>query len=230
MALNTKAPLCPECHESAQPWGASAPRVQHRDDTQRDFAWRINHRRHLEVPGLASCDTCHQLSKLVNGDDVKVLVHRPDHADCAPCHGREGSKPNLAQCASCHVGGAAPHPKTHGGALTKWRVYEKFSHDTHRLDIRTAAVKAGGVGRGWSRWDRTTAATLGCGACHATAARAESIEDMDLLGPCAMNKTCMGQCHNGKLAFQGSGTNLRDCLLCHTGVDENTPAPPSHCQ
>ncbi len=108
-------------------------------------------------------------------------------------------------------------------------MYEKFSHESHRLDVRTAKLKSNGLGRGWSRWDKTTAATLGCGTCHATAARADNIEDMDLLGPCAMNKTCMGQCHNGKFAFQGSGTNLRDCLLCHTGVDENTPAPASHC-
>ena len=229
MSLNTKAPLCAECHEQAQPWGASAPRIVHREDAQRDFAWRIDHRRHLEVPGLSSCDSCHQLSKLVNGDEVKVLVHRPGHADCAPCHGKEGSSPNLNQCASCHVPGAAPHPKPHGGEQGRWRVYEKFTHDAHRLDVRTAHVKPNGAGRGWSRFDKTSAATLGCGTCHATVARAETIEDIDLLGPCAMNKTCMGQCHNGKFAFQGSGTSLRDCLLCHTGVDDNTPAPPSHC-
>jgi hypothetical protein len=108
-------------------------------------------------------------------------------------------------------------------------VYEKFTHDTHRLDVRTARTRPGGVGRGWSRYDRATAQTLGCGACHATAAKAESVRDMDLLGPCAMGKTCMGQCHNGRFAFQGSGTNMRDCLLCHSNVTENTPAPASHC-
>jgi hypothetical protein len=228
MSLNTRAPFCDECHEKAQPWGASTPRLLHRDDVQRDFGWRINHRRHMDVPGLSSCDTCHQLSKLVNGDDVKVLVHRPGHVDCAPCHGKQGSYPNLTQCASCHTGKPS-HPEAHAGVQGKWRVYEKFSHDDHRLDVRTARLKPGGVGRGWSRWDKTSAATLGCGACHATVARADNIEDIDLLGPCAMNKTCMGQCHNGKFAFQGSGTNLRDCLLCHTGVDESTPAPASHC-
>jgi hypothetical protein len=108
-------------------------------------------------------------------------------------------------------------------------VYEKFNHETHRLDIRTARLRVNGVGRGWSRWDPTTADTLGCGACHESAARADRIQDMDLLGPCAMSKTCMGQCHNGKLAFQGAGTNMKDCLLCHTGVDDKTPAPASHC-
>jgi hypothetical protein len=229
MSLNTKKPFCDECHENAQPWSASAPRLLHRDDAQRDFGWRINHRRHLDVPGLSSCDTCHQLSKLVNGDEVKVMVHRPGHVDCAPCHGKQGSNPNLSQCASCHVAGHVTHPKPHEGAQGKWRVYEKFSHDDHRLDVRTARLKPRGVGRGWSRWDKTTAETLGCGTCHATVGRADRLEDIDLLGPCAMNKTCMGQCHNGKYAFQGSGTNLRDCLLCHTGVDENTPAPASHC-
>ncbi len=233
MSLNVKAPLCDQCHEKAQPWGASAPRLVHRPDAEREFGWRINHRRHLSVPGLSSCDTCHQLSKQVSGDDVKVHVHRPGHADCAPCHGKEGSQPNLSECTSCHLSvreaGDVPRPKPHGGAQARWRVYEKFSHETHRLDVRTAQLKPGGVGRGWSRWNQTTAETLGCGSCHASAARAENIADMDLLGPCAMNKTCLGQCHNGKFAFQGSGTNLRDCLLCHTGVDENTPAPPSHC-
>jgi hypothetical protein len=229
LSHNTRAPFCDTCHDQAQPWGASPPRMLHRDDAQRDFSWRINHKRHLELPGLSSCDSCHRLSKVVNGDDVKVLVHQPGHVDCAPCHGGRSTRPSLNECASCHVPGKAAHPKPHGGALTKWRVYEKFSHDQHRLDIRTARLKPGGMGRGWSRWDKTSAATLGCGACHVSAARADNIEDMDLLGPCAMDQTCMGQCHNGRYAFQGSGTNLRDCLLCHTGVDENTPAPASHC-
>jgi hypothetical protein len=227
MNLNTKASLCGECHEKAEPWGASPPRLVHRDEA--DFSARINHRRHLDVPGLSSCDTCHQLSKIVNGDEVKVLVHRPGHADCAPCHNQGGSYPTLERCPSCHVPGEIDHPKPHGGELAIWRVNGKFSHDTHRLDIRTARLQPGGVGRGWSRWDKTTAATLGCGSCHATAAHSETIAGMDLLGPCAMNQTCMGQCHNGKYAFQGSGTNLRDCLLCHSNVDEKTPAPPSRC-
>jgi hypothetical protein len=110
-----------------------------------------------------------------------------------------------------------------------WRVYEKFEHDIHRLDVRTAKARPGAAGRGWSKYDQATAQTLSCGACHASAARSDSIKDMDLLGTCAMEKTCMGQCHNGKWAFQGSGTNLKDCLLCHSNVDENTPAPASHC-
>jgi hypothetical protein len=229
LTQNTAGPFCVECHAEAQPWGASPSRLVHREDSARELGWRINHRRHLAVPGLSTCDTCHQLSKLVEGEQVTVSVHRPGHADCAPCHGKQGSFPSLTQCSSCHLIGDVPKPKVHGGELTAWRVYEKFSHEHHRLDIRTARPKPGGVGRGWIRFDAKSAATLGCGACHETASRSESVEDMDLLGPCAMGKTCMGQCHNGRFAFQGSGTNMRDCLLCHTGVDEKTPAPASHC-
>jgi hypothetical protein len=223
------ANLCLECHEKASPSGASAPRLMVREAEARDFGARINHRRHLDVPGLDNCDTCHQLAKQVEGDEVKVLVHRPGHADCAPCHGKQASSPSLTKCASCHLESERQRPKPHAGEAAPWRVYEKFSHDSHRLDVRTAKVLVGGVGRGWSRYDKKSAATLGCGACHTTAAQARGLDDMDLLGACAMEKTCMGQCHNGKWAFQGSGTDLRDCLLCHTDVDEKTPAPPSHC-
>jgi hypothetical protein len=225
--LTTHTSLCKGCHEQAEKFQASAPRLVHREDKQREFGYRINHRRHLSVPGLEHCDTCHKLTKSVSGDEVTVAVHRPGHGDCQPCHAKSGSKPSLTQCDSCHDPGEAPRPRQSSGGV--WRVYDKFTHDTHRLDVRTAKAKPGGVGRGWSRYDRATAQTLGCGTCHATAAKSEAIKDMDLLGPCAMGKTCMGQCHNGKWAFQGSGTSMKDCLLCHSGVNENTPAPASHC-
>jgi hypothetical protein len=225
--LATSAPFCVACHEKADRFGASEPGMIHRADTEREFGWRINHRRHLQVPGLNQCDTCHKMEKRVTGDVVTVDVHRPDHSDCATCHGRQKSEPSLQRCNSCHVLGEASKPKPAGGGI--WRVYEKFSHDHHRLDVRTAKPRPGGMGRGWSRYDQATAQTLSCSTCHASAARSDSLKDMDVLGACAMEKTCMGQCHNGKWAFQGSGTNLKDCLLCHSNVDENTPAPASHC-
>lgn len=220
--------LCGGCHDKAQNWAATPARLAERADKERDYGWRFDHRRHLQLPGLG-CDNCHALTKSLAAGDVKVAVHTPGHADCAPCHGKEGSSPRLTDCGSCHVAGPPPRPRPHDGELTVWRVNALFKHETHRLDVRTARVKPGGVGRGWSRYDAASAATLGCGACHQSAARADNLADMDLLGPCAMSKTCMGQCHNGKLAFQGSGTNMRDCLLCHTGVDDKTPAPASHC-
>jgi hypothetical protein len=223
-AVDVGGNLCRECHEKAERWSVSSARLLRRRDAPQELGWRINHRRHAAVPGLADCGACHRLKKL--GD--RVAVHDPDHGDCAPCHGKAGSRPSLADCAACHRAGEGARAQAHGGALGPWRVYEKFSHEQHRLDIRTAQPRAGGTGRGWSRWDPATASTLGCGACHAPAARAESLADMDLLGPCAMEKTCMGQCHNGRYAFQGS-TNMRDCLLCHSGVDADTPAPASHC-
>jgi hypothetical protein len=222
--LHSTVTLCIECHEVAERWQASSPRLQRREGSTREFGWRINHRRHLQVPGLEQCDTCHKLTKVVVGDEVKVEVHAPAHADCAPCHGKSGSKPTLTQCNTCHELGAAPHPKP--SAAGPFRVYEKFTHDTHRLDVRTASRKPGGKGRGWSLYDQATAQTLGCGACHTTAARAERIEDMDLLGACAMNKTCMGQCHNGKYAF---GTGMNDCFLCHSKEAEKATPPASHC-
>jgi hypothetical protein len=224
MGAGSTEPLCKECHAVAESWQASPSRFVHREETAREFGWRINHRRHLSVPGLEKCDTCHQLTKAVVNEEVSVAVHRPAHADCAPCHGKSGSKPSLSQCNSCHLVGELPKPKPL--AATPFRVYEKFTHDTHRLDVRTASKKAGGMGRGWSLYDKATAQTLGCGACHTTAARSENIADMDLLGPCAMNKTCMGQCHNGKLAF---GTGMKDCFLCHSKEAETATAPASHC-
>ena len=224
LALPTGGALCAECHEKAEKFAVSPPRFVKREESDREFGWRINHRRHLQVEGLDKCDSCHKLVKAVTGEEVTVTVHAPGHAECAPCHGKAGSKPSLSQCNSCHSIGEAPKPRV--SAATAFRVYEKFTHETHRLDVRTAHLKPGGAGRGWSRYDRATAQTLSCGACHSTAARAESIRDMDLLGACAMNKTCMGQCHNGKYAF-GNGNN--DCLLCHSKEAETAKAPATHC-
>jgi hypothetical protein len=220
-------PLCKECHEKTDKWDVSAPRFLKREESQIEFGWRINHKRHLSVEGLRDCETCHKMTKVVSGDEVTVEVHRPAHAECIKCHGKSGSRPSLHECSSCHQIGEVPKPKV--SAAGAWRVYDKFTHDTHRLDVRTAKHKPGGMGRGWSLYDKSTAQTLSCGACHTTAAKSETIKDMDLLGPCAMGKTCMGQCHNGRWAFQGSGTSIRDCLLCHSNVDEKTPAPASHC-
>lgn len=216
--------LCGGCHEKADKHQVSPPRFIHREDGTREFGWRINHRRHMQVPGLDRCDTCHTLTKSVAGDEVTVLAHRPGHLDCAPCHGKSGSKPSLDECGDCHRPGEVTHAKP--TAATAFRVYEKFTHDTHRLDIRTARAKPGGAGRGWSRYDRATAQTLSCGACHTTAAKAESIKEMDLLGACAMNKTCMGQCHNGRFAF---GTGMNDCFLCHSKEAEKATPPRTHC-
>jgi hypothetical protein len=226
MAAVAAAPsLCKECHERAERWSVSPARLQPRAPGDREYGGRINHRRHSTVPGLDRCDVCHRLTKTGPAD---VAVHRPGHADCMPCHNQEGSSPSLLRCNSCHVAGELERPRPHGGALAPWRVVEKFHHETHRLDVRTARARPGASGRGWSRFDPSTAAPLGCGACHRPAASAERLADMDLLGPCAMEKTCMGQCHDGRLAFQGSG-NLKDCLLCHSGVDERTPAPVRRC-
>jgi hypothetical protein len=222
--LHGPATLCRECHEVAEPWQASAPRFVHREEEVREFGWRINHRRHLSVPGLEKCETCHKITKAVVNDEVTVAVHAPAHADCAPCHGKSGSKPSLTMCNSCHLVGEAPKPRS--SMAGAFRVYEKFTHETHRLDVRTAQKKPGGMGRGWSLYDRATAQPLGCGACHTTAARSESISDMNLLGTCAMNKTCEGQCHNGKLAFGGG---MNDCFMCHSKEAEKATPPASHC-
>lgn len=231
LALPDGKSLCAECHEKATPSGATPSRLVEREPSAREFGWRINHRRHAALPALAGCDSCHRLTKSVLGDDVTVAIHRPGHSDCLPCHDKAGTPPSLGQCDACHVAGERPQPKRSTAGV--WRVYEKFSHDQHRLDVRTARRKPGAsapVERVWERFEKASAQTLGCGTCHATAARAQSIEDMTLLGACSMEHTCMAQCHNGRLAFQGSGTSLKDCKFCHSdSVNENTPTPASHC-
>jgi len=159
------SPVCLACHEHSDPFRPNAVRVEPRANSE--FTVGIGHDSHKG----ASCESCHR--------------EKPAraHALCATCHAA-GKAPRMTHCDGCH---ATPGAEPQG----PWRVSAKFSHDTHRTDVRNKSA-------------------LPCVACHAgvtTASAGHPVPRPTMRG-CA-------DCHQGTAAFKTTGTS---CAKCHGPV------------
>jgi hypothetical protein len=220
--------LCEICHDRANASGATPSRLVVRSPADREHRVRFNHRQHLPSSDPQECDSCHTVTKTVKEGRAETAVHRPAHRECIGCHSETKTFPQLTLCAGCHFV-ARPRPAlAHAGSKDVGAAFERFSHDLHHLDIRTARVLPASRGaRGWSRYDKTTALPLGCGACHLRVKNSTTLDKMSLLPQnlLTLNPTCIGRCHNGTLL--ADATN--DCGLCHGDPGlAGRPLPQSH--
>jgi c(7)-type cytochrome triheme protein len=148
--------------------------------------------------GRRACDKCHK----VDGKNAAYVP--PNHGDCAGCHTPTHAVP-MASCGSCHNMGSADGSVTQCSPTVPWRsrqIAKRFSHDSHRTDIR-----------------KPGSPPLDCGFCHWGVHRSKSVRKMKLMhGFKTMERAC-GPCHNGRLRVPGSKRRVfsttGDCRKCH---------------
>jgi c(7)-type cytochrome triheme protein len=176
-----KSQLCFSCHRSNEPFKPNPPRTTFAlpAGAVSEFWVGFSHKTHAERGAGGECATCHfgQAGKIVPPPPAGILA--PSHVACAKCHEKE-AKPLMVACGECHA-------RDTGEGL-EYRVVDKFSHDTHRVDPRNKSP-------------------LGCGECHRGVNEAA-------LGQRPLRPTMQGcaSCHEGTLAFKTTG---HDCAKCH---------------
>lgn len=186
--------FCATCHERHDPWSPAPLRktIQH----THEFKVILSHKDHAAT----DCSVCHLKQAGRQGAAAEPGLLAPKHALCAGCH-ESAKKPPMTECASCH------HPMDGGEkgrtADEVWRVAPRFSHDTHRMDVRTAR-ETSPQASGWARVDPSTARPTECRTCHEVATG-------DLPGHPKM--AACGACHDGRQAFKVTGFF---CARCHS--------------
>jgi c(7)-type cytochrome triheme protein len=110
------------------------------------------------------------------------------HANCYGCHTAESK---LGSCNVCHE--LAPYRRT---AQSQYNFKAIFRHSDHSRGI-------------------------GCGECHDVrpgAAQSQQVSTIAIIEHLAPAGNNCRQCHNGKRAFSGSGTDVAVCARCHKGM------------
>ena len=207
-----EAPLCLVCHKSSDPFAPNPLRTAF--SGRNPFDGRFSHGQHLQLPLLrdrSGCATCHPAQSGEPPPSAPAGILAPSHLRCASCH-EALSPPRMTECEACHVRpGEALAPPASG---PEWRVRDKFDHDDHRVDVRTAdAVSA--TGQGWDRYARDSAEALPCADCH------RDVRTADGVPPRPGKPDCTG-CHDGDHAFKTSGF---ECARCHGPVRPQGPSP-----
>ena len=208
-------PMCTLCHQNDQPWEdmRTLKTFPSTDKTHRTYCIKFSHRLHLakDKLGRKACDGCHKMAA------DKVTYMPPSHGDCATCHTEDHSVP-MSACETCHEMGSADGALLQCSPPVPWRsrqVAARFSHDTHRLDIR----KPGNP-------------PLSCVQCHRGVHRSESIRKIRLMyGFGTMTNSC-GRCHNGRTRVPDSKRRIfstsTQCSKCHGGKFAGMGTPKGH--
>lgn len=197
---NRDSKLCYACHLSNEPF---APNPLRKTFTGgREFQGQFSHQTHFGLKilkGRTGCGSCHPV-QAGQSRPVKKGWLAPSHALCASCH-QALNLPNMSDCVGCHAQTKAEGVSTLDGM---WRVVAKFKHDDHREDILTAKP-LGTMGRGWVKYDRSTAQDADCSDCHQQVAEAPGAVPRPAKASCE-------PCHNGDHSFKVTGF---DCAKCH---------------
>ena len=129
-------PMCTLCHVNDQPWAdmRTLKSFPSKGKDQRTYCIKFSHKQHLAkgVIERTDCNRCHKLA------DDKVTYIAPNHGDCIDCHTADHSVP-MSQCNGCHEMGSANGALLQCSPTVPWRsrqIATRFSHETHRLDIR----------------------------------------------------------------------------------------------
>ncbi len=183
--------ICRVCHEHSDPWRANP--VKERFRSEREMASDLPHAKHDKT----ACDKCHYEQSGAEKPAIAGGLMAPGHELCAQCHETLKTQP-MTKCEGCH---RTLKPEEQP---TKWAVTEKFKHETHRVDVRTAKV-IDAAALGWKRADAASAKKLDCAVCH------QQIDG----GQNPRMQTCR-TCHDGTLAFKDTGFA---CARCHGPVD-----------
>ncbi len=202
--------FCFACHARNEPWGENP--IERRLDGD-EFAVAFSHANHLDRAEGGKllgqgCATCHPTQAGKVGPAPSMADPAPQHRWCGSCH-QQLAEPPMQACGGCHkLGGGPAVAAAASQPSDRWRVAAKFEHDTHRMDVRTATPLASPTGdTGWARFDRSTAKTLDCEACHANMATVG-------VGDAAARpgKPACETCHAGERAFKVTGFG---CATCH---------------
>jgi len=212
---NNDALICAQCHSASPAPGDDLlpfPRV----NSPRSVLSRFSHASHVDPRSRieasngfrADCVFCHQFP----GEGVRARI--PSHTQCAACHGKPGTEPELtpflrtAGCRGCHAPEKGEDPRD--ADITRYPRIQ-FSHAAH-FRIR----------------DRYR---VDCLTCHAAIPGAEgfSAASLPTMVDCAA-------CHNAGRALAAQ-FRLTNCKLCHVEAETTslaaeafTPSvkPPSH--
>ena len=188
--------LCLVCHTSSTPTSPNPVRKQFSQPSE--FRGKFAHGSHLKLPPFKKRGECIQCHQKQYGEKVKQRkVLAAEHALCSSCH-EATNRPAMTECASCHLLRGQP-----GSGTSEYSVSEKYTHSTHRKDIRTAN-KLSDAGQGWAKYDKSTAKELKCAVCHA-----DVMTEATQIKP-PQHRECE-QCHNGNYSFNVTST----CYQCH---------------
>jgi c(7)-type cytochrome triheme protein len=185
--------ICLACHEHSDPWRPNPGKPRFRDD--RELVSDLPHDKHADT----ACDKCHFEQSGAAKPAMASGLLAPNHEVCGQCHENTTDAP-MTKCDGCHR-----LPSEQEQQSAKWQVDQKFTHDTHQIDVRTAQVVDTAT-IGWARVDKSTAGKLDCTTCHL---KIDSGENPKM-------KTCH-TCHDGVLAFKDTGFG---CARCHGPIQE----------
>lgn len=205
--------LCFSCHVGNEPWKANPTKSSFKlpPEVRSEFYVGFSHKSHL-ARGLgakeagAACASCHVEQAGSKAPDPPDGHLAPSHILCASCH-EAVALPRMPECAGCHTFDTAARPGAAqaGAGSDEWRV-RTFSHESHRVDIRTAKEIAKDK-FGWARFEKVSASQLACDQCHAAVAQAGVgvRPERPKMAGCAT-------CHNGTFSFKATG---HACMFCH---------------
>lgn len=174
--------VCVTCHTHSDPWRANPVRTAFRE--RRELVTDLPHDKHDKT----ACKKCHFEQTGDPPPAVPANLMAPGHELCAQCHETLEKAP-MTKCDGCH---RLPTPAE---KPTEWSVAAKFTHETHRTDVRSKG-------------------TLACEVCH------QSIDAQ----PTPEMKSCR-VCHDGTHAFKDTGFACARChgpkAVEETKVEEN---------
>jgi hypothetical protein len=184
--------ICIVCHEHVDP-GRDNP-IKEAFREERELVSDLPHDKHQKT----ECDRCHFEQSGAEPPKIAGSLLAPGHELCSQCHETHKTSP-MTKCGACHRS-LAPNEQR-----TKWAVNQKFTHDTHQVDVRTAkVVNASAIG--WKRVEKSSAQKLQCAVCHTGIDTGERPK----------MKSCH-TCHDGTFAFKDTG---HECTRCHGPVQE----------
>ena len=209
--------MCTLCHVNDQPWADMRPlkSFPSKGEEQRTYCIKFSHKQHLAkgVIGRTDCNRCHKLAA------DKVTYIPPNHGDCVDCHTADHSVP-MSSCDGCHEMGSANGALLQCSPTVPWRsrqIATRFSHETHRIDIRKKGHPQ-----------------MSCSQCHRSVHRSTSVRKIRLLYGFGMMKSSCGRCHNGSTRVPNqkrrvfSTSSEHHCGKCHGNKFSSMGAPKGH--
>jgi c(7)-type cytochrome triheme protein len=188
--------LCANCHDHNEPWRANPvkPSFSAVSEFFIGFSHESHEKRLQKADSGFACQTCHPVQAGAPVREADPAFLALGHKDCATCH--SSIEPKMTSCGGCHqINSKAPPPKG-SAADPKWRVAEKFKHESHQTDKRAGGQK------------------LDCRACHGDVMKVAAGERI----PRPSMEGCASSCHNGQVAFKATGFT---CAKCHGPAPKN---------